>query len=102
MTERGLSKTGLDHLRAVMADHVERGDLPGLVMLVSRDEKVHAAALGRLAFEGSPMPRDAIFRITSMTKPVTAAAAMILVEEGSCNSTIPWIPGCRRLPTARC
>jgi len=95
MTERGLSKTGLDHLRGVMADHVERGDLPGLVMLVSRDEKVHAAALGRLAFEGSPMPRDAIFRITSMTKPVTAAAAMILVEEGKLQLDDPvdsWLP----------
>src|SRR5580700_8100728 len=35
--ERGLSKGGVDHLRGVMAGHVERGDLPGLVMLVSRN-----------------------------------------------------------------
>jgi CubicO group peptidase (beta-lactamase class C family) len=95
MTERGFSKAGLDHLHGVMAGHVERGDLPGLVMLVSRGGEVHADAIGRLAFEGSPMTRDAIFRITSMTKPVTAAAAMILVEEGRLQLDEPvdrWLP----------
>jgi CubicO group peptidase (beta-lactamase class C family) len=44
-------------------------------------ETVHVEALGALSFGGSPMKRDAIFRIASMTKPITAAAAMILVEE---------------------
>jgi CubicO group peptidase (beta-lactamase class C family) len=95
MTERGFSKAGLDQLRAGMAVHVECGDLPGLVMLVSRDGEVHTDAIGRLAFEGSPMTRDAIFRITSMTKPVTAAAAMILVEEGRLKLDDPidaWLP----------
>jgi CubicO group peptidase (beta-lactamase class C family) len=95
MTERGFSKAEFDHLRGVMAAHVEGGDLPGLVMLVSRHEEVHAEAIGRLAFEGSPMKRDAIFRITSMTKPVTAVAAMILVEEGKLQLDDPldrWLP----------
>ena len=77
-----------------MAGHVERGDLPGLVMLVSRHGEVQVDAIGRLAFEGSSMTRDAIFRITSMTKPVTAAAAMILVEEGRLH--LDDAPGCRR------
>jgi CubicO group peptidase (beta-lactamase class C family) len=80
--DRGLPKAGLDRLRGMMAEHVERGDVPGLVMLVSRGGDVHVDAVGRLAYEGSAMKRDSIFRITSMTKPVTAAAAMILVEEG--------------------
>ena len=95
MTERGFSGAGLDHLRGVMAVHVERGDLPGLVMLASRHGEVHAEAIGRLAFEGSPMTRDAIFRITSMTKPITAAAAMILVEEDKLKLDDPvdrWLP----------
>lgn len=95
MTERGFSKAGLDRLRGVMAGHVERGDLPGLVMLVSRHGEVQADAIGRLAFEGSPVTRDAIFRITSMTKPITAAAAMILVEEGKLGLDDPvdsWLP----------
>jgi CubicO group peptidase (beta-lactamase class C family) len=78
-----------------MAGHVERGDLPGLVMLVSRHGEVQVDAMGRLAFEGSSMTRDSIFRITSMTKPVTAAAAMILVEEGRLQLDDPvdrWLP----------
>src|SRR5947207_9705448 len=65
-----------------MARHVERGDLPGLVTLVSRRGEVHVDAIGTLAVGGSePMRHDTIFRISSMTKPVTAAATMILVEE---------------------
>jgi CubicO group peptidase (beta-lactamase class C family) len=55
--------------------------MPGLVALVSRGEDVHVEALGVLSFGGAPTNRDAIFRIGSMTKPITAAAAMILVEE---------------------
>ncbi len=66
----------------VMAQYVERGDLPGLVTLVSRRGEVHIDAIGTLAAGGSePMRHDTIFRISSMTKPVTAAATMILVEE---------------------
>ena len=93
--EGGLSKGGFDHLRGVMAGHVERGDLPGLLMLVSRNGVAQVDAIGRLAFEGSPMTRDAIFRITSMTKPVTATAAMILVEQGKLQLDDPvdrWLP----------
>jgi CubicO group peptidase (beta-lactamase class C family) len=66
----------------VMARHVERGDVPGLVTLVSRRGEVHVDAVGTLAAGGKPpMRRDTIFRIASMTKPVTAVATMILVEE---------------------
>jgi len=93
--DRGVSKAGFDRLRGVMAGHVERGDLPGLVMLVSRHGEVQVDAIGRLAFEGSSMTRDSIFRITSMTKPVTAAAAMVLVEEGRLQLDDPvdrWLP----------
>ena len=91
----GISKAAQDRLRGVMAGYVERGDLPGLVMLVSRNGEVHVDAIGRLAFDGPSMKRDSIFRITSMTKPVTAAAAMILVEEGKIALDDPverWLP----------
>jgi CubicO group peptidase (beta-lactamase class C family) len=65
-----------------MAGFVEHGEVPGLVALVSRREEVHVEALGMKALGGSdPIRRDTIFRIASMTKPITAAAAMILVEE---------------------
>jgi len=66
----------------VMADHVERGEVPGIVALVSRRGEAHVDAIGTKAVGGGdPIRRDTIFRISSMTKPITAAAAMILVEE---------------------
>ena len=61
---------------------MDRGELPGLVTVVSRRGAVHVDTIGTTAIGGrDPMRRDTIFRITSMTKPITAAAAMILVEE---------------------
>ena len=65
-----------------MAGHVERGDVPGLVTLVSWRGEAHVDTIGMKAAGGSdPIERDTIFRISSMTKPVTAAATMILVDE---------------------
>jgi len=82
MTAGGFSKARLDCLHDVMAGHVERGEVPGLVTLVSRRGEAHVDVIGRKALGGSePMRRDTIFRIASMTKPIAAAAAMILVEE---------------------
>ena len=78
----GLSKARLGRMHDVMAVYVERGEAPGMVTLVSRHGEVHVDAIGTKAFGGSdPIRRDTIFRISSMTKPVTAVAAMILVEE---------------------
>lgn len=57
-----------------MAGYVERGEVPGVVTLVSRRGETHVDCIG--------YPRDTIFRLASMTKPVTAAGAMVLVEEG--------------------
>jgi CubicO group peptidase (beta-lactamase class C family) len=90
-----ISKSRLDRLHAVMAGYVERGDMPGLVMLVSHRGEVHVDAIGRLAFDGPPMTRDTIFRVTSMTKPITAAAAMVMVEDGKLQLDEPldrWLP----------
>jgi CubicO group peptidase (beta-lactamase class C family) len=55
--------------------------VPGLVALVSRRGEVHVDAIGRKAVGRDPIRRDTIVRISSMTKPITAAATMILVEE---------------------
>jgi len=61
---------------------VDSGRLPGLVALISRRGAEHVDAIGTLAFDhAAPMRRDTIFRLASVTKPVTAVAAMILVEE---------------------
>jgi CubicO group peptidase (beta-lactamase class C family) len=82
MSSAGLSKTRLGRLREVMAGFVERGEVPGLVALISRRGETHVEALGTKALDSSDrVERDTIFRIASMTKPITAAAAMILVEE---------------------
>jgi CubicO group peptidase (beta-lactamase class C family) len=91
----GLSKARLGRMHEVMAGHVEAGDMPGLVTLVSRRGETFVDAIGRMAFDGPPMRRDTIFRITSMTKPVTAVAAMILVEECKLRLDEPvdrWLP----------
>jgi CubicO group peptidase (beta-lactamase class C family) len=82
MSTGGWSMARLDRMHDVMAGHVERGDVPGIVTLVSRRGEVHVDALGMKAIDGSePMRHDTIFRIASVTKPIVAAAAMILVEE---------------------
>jgi CubicO group peptidase (beta-lactamase class C family) len=76
MSSAGLSTARLTRLHDVMPGYVERGEVPGLVALVTRRDETHVEALGG----SDPVRRDTIFRITSMTKPITAAAAMILVE----------------------
>jgi CubicO group peptidase (beta-lactamase class C family) len=77
----GFSKSRLARMHDVMAGYVERGEVPGLVTLLCRRGEVHVDPIGALAAGGTPVRRDSIFRIASMTKPVTAVAAMILVEE---------------------
>lgn len=66
----------------VLAGHAESGAVPGMVALVSRKGALHVDVIGSMSIGGPPMRRDTIFRISSMTKPITAAATMILVEEG--------------------
>jgi CubicO group peptidase (beta-lactamase class C family) len=83
MNDGGLSPARLGRMHDVMAGYVERGELPGLVTLVSRRGEAHVDAVGMKAVGGSdPMRRDTLFRIASMTKPIAAVAALILVEEG--------------------
>jgi CubicO group peptidase (beta-lactamase class C family) len=98
----GLSKARLGRMRDIMAGHVDSGSMPGLVTLVSRHGEVHVDVIGRMAFGGAPMQRDSIFRITSMTKPVTAAAAMILIEECKLRLDDPVDPGCRNWRIEKC
>ncbi|MGD0933425.1 MAG: serine hydrolase domain-containing protein [Streptosporangiaceae bacterium] len=82
MRDGGLSAERLKRLHDVMTGYVERGEVPGLVTLVARRGEGHVDAIGAIAAGSEePMRRDTIFRISSMTKPITAAAAMILIEE---------------------
>jgi CubicO group peptidase (beta-lactamase class C family) len=82
MSSGGLSRARLGRMHDVMAGHVERGDVPGIVTLISRRGETHVDTVGTKVLGGSdPIGRDTIFRISSMTKPITAVATMILVEE---------------------
>jgi CubicO group peptidase (beta-lactamase class C family) len=82
MSTGGWSGAQVDRTHEVMAGYVERGEVSGLVTLVPRRGEVRADAVGAKAVGGDPMRRDTIFRISSLTKPIAAAAAMVLVEDG--------------------
>jgi CubicO group peptidase (beta-lactamase class C family) len=89
----GLSRARLVRMHEAMARHVESGRMPGLVTLVSCRGETHVDAFGVKAFGGKdPMRRDTIFRIASIIKPITAAAAMILVEEAKLRLDDPVDP----------
>jgi CubicO group peptidase (beta-lactamase class C family) len=77
------SRAGLDRLHQAMESRVARGELPGMVTLIAHDDDVHVDTIGVKAFgSDDPMQRDTIFRVASMTKPILAAATMMLVEDG--------------------
>lgn len=83
-------------LRDILQKHVDSGSAPGLVALVARGEDVEVQVAGLADVEsGSPMARDSIFRIASVTKPIIAAAAMMLVDDGLMALGDPvtrWLP----------
>jgi CubicO group peptidase (beta-lactamase class C family) len=80
----GMSSERLARITATLAADVEAKKLPGAVILVSRHGKVVLYdTVGKIDPAGSaPMTKDAIFRIYSMSKPITTLTAMMLVEEG--------------------
>jgi CubicO group peptidase (beta-lactamase class C family) len=80
----GTSSERFARLEQTLATHVERGELAGVASLVARHgEVVHFAATGLRDRERSaPLERDTIFRIYSMTKPITSVAVLMLVERG--------------------
>jgi len=80
--DMGFTDTGLARLEADLKANIAKGQPPGLVALVARGEQTHIWPLGTMSLGGPPVPRDAIFRIASMTKPITTVAAMMLIEDG--------------------
>ncbi|RLV68088.1 beta-lactamase [Streptomyces sp. CBMAI 2042] len=89
-------------LKELLDSHIARGSAPGAVALVARGDRVEVAAAGSATLAGTtgttgttPMRRDSVFRIASITKPVNAAAAMTLVEDGLIAPADPvaaWLP----------
>jgi CubicO group peptidase (beta-lactamase class C family) len=85
----------MSDLRAILEAHVGNGSLPGTVGLVGRGDQIEVAAMGDASLGGSPMARDSIFRFASITKPITAAAVMLLVDDaaiGLDDPVDPWLP----------
>jgi CubicO group peptidase (beta-lactamase class C family) len=79
-----LDAQGPGALSSFLAERVSRGDVPGVVVLVAAPDRVlYHGGFGRMnEARGAEMRKDAIFRIASMTKPVTSVAVMMLVEQG--------------------
>ena len=87
----GFSSERLDRLHAVMQQEVDQKQLAGIVTLLARHGKVvEERTYGKKDIaSGAPMARDTIFRIFSMTKPVTGVAMMVLYEEGKWRPSDP-------------
>jgi len=71
-----------ERLEEIVETAVARGDAPGVVAAVGRGGEGYVAAAGVMAVGGPPMRPDTLFRIASITKPVTAAVVLSLAEDG--------------------
>ncbi len=94
----GLSSTRLKRLDDSMQRYVDRGQLAGLITVLMRRGRVaHYGCYGQMDLATArPMREDAIFRIFSMTKPITSLAVLMLYEEGYFHLQYPismFIPG---------
>ena len=80
----GMSAERLDRIAELAGGYTESGKLASVLTMVARDGRVvHVSSVGQRGVEDDrPLPEDALFRIFSMSKPITAVAAMILYEEG--------------------
>ncbi|MDB5783299.1 serine hydrolase domain-containing protein [Caballeronia mineralivorans] len=97
MSDAGFSATRLERTRTAMQQFVETGDVAGCVTLVWRHGEIaRVDMLGHSDGETrTPMTRGTLFRVASMTKPVTSLAALMLVEEGRIALDDPvsrWLP----------
>ena len=84
-----LSSAGTRHIADIAQRHVDEEYVPGLVVLVAAGDDVFAEAFGRLAFDGPKTERNSLFRIASVTKPITSAAVLALVSEGRLSLDAP-------------
>src|SRR5271167_3362018 len=94
---RGVDQAQLAQIAPALQSVVDAGDLSGAVTLIWRGgEEVQLDAVGKRNLEtGQPMQRDTLFRIASMTKPITTVAALMLMEEGKLKLEDPitrWAP----------
>ncbi len=101
----GLSSDRLQRINQMIQRRIDAGELAGAVTLVARRGKIaHFEAQGVADLDSKkPMTKDSLFRIASMTKPITGVAIMMLVEEGKVRLTDPvsrYIPEFRGIKVA--
>ena len=89
--EVGLSSERLKRIGEAVQRHIDAGNVAGAVTLVARRGRIaHFDARGMMDFESKkPMPKDGLFRLASMSKPITGVAIMMLVEEGKVRLNDP-------------
>ena len=89
--EVGLSSERLKRIGEAVQRHIEANNVAGAVTLVARKGRIaHFEARGMMDLESKkPMPKDGLFRLASMSKPITGVAIMMLVEEGKVRLTDP-------------
>jgi CubicO group peptidase (beta-lactamase class C family) len=87
----GLSSERLKRIGEAVQRHIDAGNVSGAVTLVARKGRIaHFEARGMMDLESKkPMPKDGLFRLASMSKPITGVAIMMLVEEGKVRLTDP-------------
>ena len=103
--EVGLSSERLTRINDMMQRHIAAGEISGGVTVVARRGRIaHFEAHGTTGLEtGTPMAKDSVFRIASMTKVVAGVAIMLMVEEGQVQLTDPvsrFIPEFKNLTVA--
>ena len=89
--DAGISAVRLRRIHEAMMRHIDAGEISGAVTLVARRGRlVHVEAHGLMDMESKrPMQKDAIFRLASMTKPVTGVAVLMMMEEGKLRLSDP-------------
>lgn len=91
-----LHRPPLEQLHDQLVGRVASGELAGAIALVARRGEVHVDVVGRPALDATaPLGRDAIFRMSSMTKPIVAAATLVAIEAGLFALDAPvdrWLP----------
>ena len=87
----GMSSDRLQRINDVIKTYIDSGQITGAVTMVSRKGRIaHYEAQGLMDVEGkTPMRKDAIFRMASMSKPVTGVAILVLMEDGKLRLTDP-------------
>ncbi len=78
----GFDDTVVARIDELVEQAVADGQAPGVVAAVSRGDQIHVATAGVQTIGGAPMRRDTLFRISSITKPMTAAAVLSLIDDG--------------------